>query len=193
MSGFEYPRDLVPHPRFGARSVPSGFDVPRALIRAVYCYDRPPVFPESAIPADISRQNYTVQPRPCYVDIMMRCHRCDRHFIFFAQEQRYWYEELAFWVDARCIHCPECRRWRHRLRRAHQRFSHAVSRGDWSDEELAALVRDAALLYVAGVLQSEQKLRRLKNLAQARIPGSDATRQIIALVAELRARRRDTA
>jgi hypothetical protein len=187
MVEFEYPRDLVPHPRFGARSVPSGFDVPRELIRRVYCYDRPPVFPDSAIPADVSRQNYSVVPRACYVDILKTCHRCDRQFIFFAREQRYWYEDLGFWVDAQCIHCPECRQWRHRLRRAHQRFSRAVSRREWKDDELASLVRDAILLYEVGVLRSEQKLRRIKNLARTQLPEADVTKEIVALVDSLRA------
>ena len=193
MTEFDYPRDLVPHPRFGSRSVPSGFDVPRALIRAVYCYDRPPVFPESAIPADISRQHFSVQPRPCYVDMMLQCHRCNRPFIFFAREQRFWYEDLGFWVDAQCIQCPECRRWRRRLRQAQQRCDQAGRTGDWADEELVALVRDAVILYEAGILRSERKLRQIKNLAESRIPGSNAAQQIAALVADLQAKRGNTA
>lgn len=192
MAEFEYPNDMVPHPRFGVRSIPSGFDVPRELIRAVYCYDRPPVFPESAIPADISRQNYSVVPRACYVDWLRTCHCCDRPFIFFAREQQYWYEELGFWVDAQCLHCPECRRSHHRFRRACQRFSETVSRGHVSHEELTSLIQDTILLYENGTLRSENKLRRIKNLALAQRPGSEVTKEIAGLVASLRAKRRGT-
>jgi hypothetical protein len=184
-SGSQYPQGLVPHPRFGDGSVPSGYNVPLEVIRACYCYDRPPVFPKSAIPADVSRQNYSVRPRLCYVDMLRGCRKCGRDFIFFAREQQYWYEQLGFWVEADCVHCPECRRSDHRLRQRFQRFSQAISKGNVNDEELATLVDDAVSLSEAGVLRSEQKLRRLKNLARARIPDSPAYRAILERITAL--------
>ena len=62
-----------------------------------YLSNRRAYFPESAIPADESRQNYSVIPRLCYVDELRRCRKCDRDFIFFAREQHFWYEVLRFW------------------------------------------------------------------------------------------------
>jgi hypothetical protein len=184
--------ELVPHPRFGSQSVPSGYHVPLEVIRACYCYDRPPVFPESAIPADVSRQNYSVRPRLCYVDMLRGCRKCGRDFIFFAREQQYWYEVLGFWIDADCVHCPECRRANRALRQRQRRleqFSRSITKGTVSDEELATLVADAVFLFKAGVLRNEQKLRRLKNLALARIPESEARRTIERLISEIESKR----
>ncbi len=178
MSHPKIPQDLVPHPRFGDHSVPSGCDIPSELIRSVYVYDHLPVFPDSAIPANTARQNWRFKPRPCYVDILKRCRKCDRNFIFFAREQQYWYEDLGFPLDADCVHCPECRRAHHRLRHTFERFSQAIKRSDLSDEELATLVLDAVFLSESGVLRNEQKLRRLKNLAVKRIPNHEATQAI---------------
>ena len=31
-------------------------------------------------------------------------------FCFFAQEQKYWFEELRFYVDVTCVKCIECRK-----------------------------------------------------------------------------------
>lgn len=188
----DLPRGIVPHPRFGDRSVPSGHDVPREIIKRCYCYDRPPVFPESAIPADVSRQHYTVRPRLCYVDILKTCHKCERQFLFFAREQRHWYEELGFWVDADCVHCPECRRANHHLRRRFQRYSRLISAEAIGDEDLARLVDDAVFLFTEGVLRNEQRLRRLKNLARSRIPESEASRAVLNLIEKIDARRGET-
>ena len=186
---WDYPKDLVPHPRFGDRSVPSGFDVPHDVIKTCYCYARPPVFPASAIPADVSRQKYSVRPRRCYVDMLKGCRKCGRDFLFFAREQQFWYEELGFWVDAECIHCPECRRSNHHLRQRFHRFSRFIRRNETSAEELAILVEDAVFLFESGVLRNEQKLRRLKNLARARIPESQASRAIEGLIAGIEERK----
>ena len=172
--------------------MPSGFNIPPEYIRTYCCYDRPPVFPESAIPADVSRQNYSVMPRPYYVDMLKGCRKCERDFIFFAREQQYWYEELGFCIDADCVHCPECRRSIRQLRQVFQRFSRLIGRGidgDLSEQELVTLLEDAVFLWEAGVLSNEHKLRRLKNLAKARIAESEATTAIDRLVMSIEAAR----
>jgi hypothetical protein len=61
-----------------------------------------------------------------------------------------------------------------------------VVRSDPSAQELAALVEEAIYLFEAGVLRSEQRLRRLKNLALARIPAEPATERIVRFIGELR-------
>ncbi len=37
------------------------------------------------------------------------CRTCARTFLFFAREQQYWYEDLHFYIDTDCVHCPTCR------------------------------------------------------------------------------------
>lgn len=62
---------IVPHPRYGAAPMVSGDEVAIALARELWGGEtfRGTVFPESAILADPSRQNYTVVPRKIYVDV----------------------------------------------------------------------------------------------------------------------------
>ena len=101
---------LVPHGRYGARPIPSGLTVPEAEIRrGFWRHDREKLFPESVLLADVAKQNYAIYPRKYYVDMLRRCQGCERPFIFFAREQRHWYETLRFHVEADCVHCPTCR------------------------------------------------------------------------------------
>ena len=64
----------------------------------------------SAVRSDVSRQNYGVCPRYWYIDASFRCTGCDAEFDFSASEQKTWYEEYGFWVDAIPKHCLPCRK-----------------------------------------------------------------------------------
>jgi len=66
--------------------------------------------PGTAIVADPARQSGTSFPRTHYYDIERKCRDCRRMFIFFAEEQRYWYEELHFPTDAEAVRCEPCRK-----------------------------------------------------------------------------------
>lgn len=178
--------DLVPHPRFGVKPRPSGTDISPDVVRASYCgYQTLAIFPETAIPADTTRQNFTVFPRRYYVDALKYCRDCDRRFIFFAEEQRYWYEELGISVDADCVRCPKCRKTHQELRRRLKRYSRHVAQDKLSDEALVFLVEDAVFLWNNGILKKQQKLRRIRNLARSRIPDHQVVQHIDALVDSL--------
>ncbi len=179
-------QDIVPHPRYGDSIVPSGCRVSAEEVRASFwSYSTDTIFPESAIRADTTRQNFTVFPRGYYVDTLKQCRTCGRSFIFFAKEQQHWYEVLGFYIDADCVHCPECRRSDQQLRRRFRRYSESIGRADIDDRDLVTLVGDAVFLWEAGVLRDEQQFRRLRNLARRRIPGSTATTSIDRVIAEL--------
>src|SRR5262249_30735015 len=93
-------------------------------------------------------------------------------------------EDLGINVAATCpARCPECRRSRRRLRRRCQRYSRLIRTSELTDRELATLIGDAGFLYEAGVLEGEQKLRRLQNLTVMRIPGESAPGEIVSLIA----------
>jgi hypothetical protein len=163
--------------------------IPEYAIRSFWGYEGQTIFPESAIPANVSRQNYTVLPRRYYVDILKQCRECRRPFIFFAREQEHWYEKLGFTIDADCVRCVECRKSEQRLQRRLKRYSHAIPRDDLDDRELATLVEDAVFLFEVGVLRDEQRLRRLRNLARRRIPQSTATESIGQLISQITSKR----
>jgi hypothetical protein len=50
----------------------------------------------TAVAADVSRQIFTTMPVTHYFDVKRVCRGCQRPFLFFADEQKHWYEELGF-------------------------------------------------------------------------------------------------
>jgi hypothetical protein len=105
--------DLVPHPRYGTRPLfgdrvaPARLKLTREEIAHSYWGYRGSetmIYPETAVRADVSRQRFSVTPRTYDVDMLKRCRGCRRSFIFFAREQKHWYETLGFSIDADCVH-----------------------------------------------------------------------------------------
>ena len=68
------------------------------------------VIPGTAIEADVSRQTAATIPVTHYYDLEKVCRDCGRHFLFFAEEQKFWYEELQLPLEADAVRCVECRR-----------------------------------------------------------------------------------
>ena len=180
------PTDLVPHPIYGTEVRSSGLKVSAQEVRdSFWRYPLETVFPESAVAADTSKQKYSMYPRPYYVDALMNCNECTRPFLFFAEEQKYWHEELQLYVDAWCNHCPKCRKERQIVQQAFQRYSELISIEAKSDVQLKQLVNDAVLLWQEGIIKNEQKLRQIKNQAIRQIPNTDSARAIKTLVTTL--------
>ena len=64
----------------------------------------------TAVRAEVSKQNYTVCPLYWYIDATFQCSRCSETFVFAADEQKFWYEELKFWIDSIPSKCAKCRK-----------------------------------------------------------------------------------
>ncbi len=64
---------------------------------------------ETAVRADISRQDFSVAPRHWYLDLTFICKRCHHEFIWSRDEQRFWFEELRLWIDSHPFLCRGCR------------------------------------------------------------------------------------
>lgn len=61
--------------------------------------------------ADPRRQRYLDHPPfLAYYNRRLSCRDCRSEFLFARSEQRHWYETLRFWVQARAVRCPTCRR-----------------------------------------------------------------------------------
>ena len=165
------PLDLVPHPRYGTHPRPSGYSVTEAQIReSFWRHSRDVLFPETALPANPDNQNFAVFPRRYYVDVLRTCRSCHRPFIFFAREQRYWYETLRFFVDADCVLCPVCRRESRSTQRRLRRYSDLFAKTSPSRKELMFLVDDAVCLLERGVLKNLSNVGSVKNRALKAIP-----------------------
>ena len=64
----------------------------------------------TAMRAEVTKQDYTVCPRHWYIDATFKCIDCGKHFLFSADEQRFWYEQRRFFVDSIPTRCPACRK-----------------------------------------------------------------------------------
>lgn len=108
---------------------------------------------DSAVRADVSRQNYSVCPRHWYIDATFRCSRCSKTFCFTAVEQKRWYEELGFYVDSYAKNCPGCRsddRKRKSLRQEYDRdIGLALRSKDVETKKHMACVIDELCAYEA--------------------------------------------
>tara|TARA_B100000745_G_C20102361_1_gene377130 strand:+ start:643 stop:1077 length:435 start_codon:yes stop_codon:yes gene_type:complete len=88
-------------------------------------YENPIPGYEKRLVADTSKQHATDAVYAFideYVDTLSRCLRCKRRFYFFAEEQKYWYEDLGFWIEAKCYHCPECRIKNHKVKKLQKEY-----------------------------------------------------------------------
>lgn len=181
------PPNIVAHFRYGSAPCPSGVQVPEEEIRSGFWrYRQERLFPESVLIADPSKQNYAIYPRRYYVDVLRECQTCSRPFIFFALEQRHWFETLGLYVDADCVLCPSCRRDAQSLRRRLRRYSDLLRKDDASPRELRFLVDDGAYLFARGVLKDINVLGQLKNRALRIIPDYPGTKLLAQELANAR-------
>ena len=176
--------NVVPHPRYGTEVVPSGHV--GETIPGPPHWSTDVTFPESAIPADMSKHNFTTMSHlHWYVDTLRDCRMCKRPFLFFAREQQYWYETLRFRVEADCHECVECRASLRAVRWRLKRYGELVCQRAMPDGDMRALASAAAFLWTKGIVRNEQRLRRIKNRALRQLPDDATTRALDKLVRSL--------
>ncbi len=94
------------------------------------------IYYDTAVRADIAKQDYSVCPRYWYIDATFACEGCGAEFIFSAHEQKFWYEDLRFYVDSKPRNCSACRKKNRRLKSLKQqydgRIAEAISSQDLS-------------------------------------------------------------
>ena len=101
----------VEHSRFGRVPRITGLNPTEDPEHGLLFWIIPPEskIPNTAVPANTDRQKITSFPIPFYFDQKRTCRDCNRPFIWFAEEQKYWFEELGFNLNADCVRCVECR------------------------------------------------------------------------------------
>lgn len=173
-------RDYVPHSRYGTGPRYTGYDpdpakeqvllhwntiVPKSLDTEYVDEEVGVAIPGTAIAADLDQQTESTRPVTHYYDLERQCDDCERWFIFYAVEQKHWYEKLGFGLDSDCIHCPECRKERQALQRKRFRYEELQARDDLDRDEAFELARCRLELVAAGVFGFRQldRVRQVLN------------------------------
>jgi hypothetical protein len=92
-----------------------------------------------ATEADASRQLYCdYPPYRAYFDVTLKCEDCKSDFVFSASEQRFWYEELKFWVQSHPKQCRDCRRIRRERGARTRELGEALATPDPKDPKCLA-------------------------------------------------------
>lgn len=140
--------------------------------------------PNTAIEADISKQTITTMGVTHYFDELRTCQECDARFIFFAAEQKHWYEDLGFSLEANCIHCIHCRKKRQAIAQMRERYEQLFHVSSPSDAERLEIAECCLGLIEAGVFspRKTEHVRAQLNRVSDRSAGS-LQRRLLAIEA----------
>lgn len=121
--------------------------------------------PNTAIAADPARQTGATVPVTHYFDLKRQCRDCKRMFIFFAAEQKYWYEELGFGLESDCVRCAECRKHQQGLARQRETYEALFLVQDRSADQSLTMADACLSLIENGVFTTRQteRVRMLLN------------------------------
>ena len=162
------------HPRYGKGPRISGLnpsDIPYSEKVFLHWHSQIGVrIPNTAIAADAKRQRPATIPVTHYFDSKRVCRKCGAYFIFFAEEQRYWYEDLQFPLEANLLECINCRRHENSLQKARQDYERLLAKEDRGDDESLQLVECAIFLVEEGLFSPKllPRLRGFLNSLQQR-------------------------
>jgi Probable zinc-ribbon domain len=164
-------REFVTHPRYGQGPRITGLNPESDLAtgRPFLHWHSPQGvrIPNTAIAADLSRQMPATVPVTHYFDAKRRCADCGRPFIFFAAEQKYWYEELGFPLESDCVRCVDCRKQQRGLESKRQRYEELFRVRQRTLEENLEMAECAVSLVEAGVFGRGQIGRVRSTLKKA--------------------------
>jgi hypothetical protein len=120
---------------------------------------------DTAIPADLTRQTPATVPVTHYFDLERKCRDCDRPFIFFAAEQKHWYEELGFGLDSDCVRCVECRKRQQGIARQREIYESLFHIPNKTADQLLQMASACLSLIESGVYTARQteRVRMLLN------------------------------
>ena len=151
--------EYVEHPRYGRGPVYTGWNPDSSALKAFYIENSVGLIAGTAVAADLSKQTPAVFPTKYYYDEHRRCRDCSRRFIFFAQEQKYWYEELHFPLNANCVRCPECRKKTQEIARRRKRFEELLHLSNRSADEMLDMADCCLTLIEEGIFSPQQTER----------------------------------
>jgi hypothetical protein len=172
---------FVEHPRYGKGPRFTGLDVTDSPDGQVYCHWHSPVgvrIPNTAVVADVARQRPATLHVTHYFDAKRVCRKCGGPFLFFAEEQKYWYEDLGFPLEADCLECAPCRKDEQRLRSIREKYDALLRKTVRTESDTLELVEYGVLLLESSVFSVKvlPKLRGLLKTLSAEVEGPTYSR-----------------
>lgn len=152
-------REFVTHPRYGQGPRITGLNPETDYAGHVFLHWHSPEgsrIPNTAIAADLSRQSPATVPVTHYFDVRRLCRDCGKPFIFFAAEQKYWYEELGFSLDSDCVRCVVCRKEQQGIGKNRERYEELFHVADRSIEQTLEMADCCLSLVESGVFHKRQ-------------------------------------
>ena len=162
---------FVEHPRYGRDPNITGLNPETDFGGDVFLHwhsTKECRIPNTAIPADLSRQSSATVPVTHYYDVTRHCRDCRRPFIFFAWEQKHWYEVLGFGLNSDCVRCVKCRKQARGIARKRERYEelfHIPQRTVLEELEMA----DCCLSLIEASVFNERQTQHVRKLLN-RIP-----------------------
>lgn len=121
----------------------------------------------TAVVADLTRQSRATVPVTHYFDLERRCLDCGKEFIFFAAEQKHWFETLQFPLEADAVRCPICRKQNQALGKAratYEQLQKASSRTEDDTVKLAEVLLTLIENNIFGARKTEHVRTLMKKL-----------------------------
>lgn len=160
-------QSYVEHPRYGRGPRYTGLNPStKEPFDAHWHSDRKRRVPDTAIEADGTKQSWVIGAASYgyglsiryYFDDRRVCRDCKRPFLFFAKEQKHWYEKLGIPLEVDCVRCCACRRKYRGANRAKKRYSELLGESKPSASELVELVTISLDLIAEGEFSAHQKM-----------------------------------
>jgi len=158
----------IKHPRYGRRPRITGMNPETVYGGDVFIHwhsSRECRIPNTAILADLSQQTPAAVPVTHYYDVKRQCLDCGRSFLFFAEEQKHWYEELGFGLESDCVRCIVCRKKQQGLAHERERYEELFHVSDRTADEYLEMAACCLTLIEAKVFHRRQteRVRMLLN------------------------------
>ena len=181
--------NYVEHPRFGRYPQLTGLNPESDLMtgQPFLHWNAADRIANTAIQADRSRQSPATVPVTHYYDVKRTCRDCNRPFIFFAQEQKHWYEDLGLPLEADCVRCVPCRKRQQGIALKRERYEelfHVADRTPAEDVEMAECclsLIEAGMFHQRQTQRVRELLKRIDSHGEAPESAKDLRTRLAAL------------
>ena len=179
----------VEHPRFGRYPHITGLNPESDFTtgKVFLHWNAADRIPNTAVEADLSRQSRATVPVTHYYDVERECRDCRRPFIFFAQEQKHWYEDLGLPLEADCVRCVPCRRRQNGIAAKRERYEELFHILDRTQVENLEMAECCVSLIEEGVfhVRQSQHVRELLRKVDAQGEVADISKDLSTRLAAL--------